>query len=333
MNTLLLLLLFVDPQPQLILLDHQISQENSTWNIAYKIKYCGEEKIELLGSDIDLEYDAWVSNSSCPPHIIPQKSAAKINLVEINSIQTTVIANSNDRHHCRERISVAFSLNLEEKPFKNRIYWMPLKLIPQKEFWCYLKIEHEHFLYGMTDKDHPGYDPLLGDRNLKIRLGNIYFLDIIPISQEYYSAQPRINLNSPPKEKMDDRQFRSSPDSLYLAADIPGLQYFRFDDMHLKYGSELKLSFYYLIAVDTEGSGNVRVIEYQDTPNAWYRLEGGFDERLEITGRWRKFEQTFRLRNETTTIALDFRIIGANVGEMWIDDVVLEYVEKAPEDR
>lgn len=326
MNALFLFCLINFQSPQLILLDRQISQESGGWKIVYKIKYCDEEKIELLGPDIDLEYDAWVSNSSCPPHTIPKKSAVKINLAEINSTQTTIIASSNDRNRCRERISIAFSLNLEEEPFKNRIYWIPLKLTPQKEFWCYLKIEHEHFLYGT-------YDPLLGERDLKIRFGGFYFIDNLPLDEEYYPAQAKIQLNKVPEERLDDRQFRSAPNSLFLAADIPGLQYFRFDDLPIKYSSQLKISFYYLIAHGTEGACQARVIEYQDTPNAWYRLEGGFDEQLTIDGRWRKFEQTFRLRNDTTTIALDFRIIGANIGEMWIDDVSIELAEKAPEDR
>lgn len=326
MNALFFCCLINFQSPQLILLDRQISQESDGWNIVYKLRYCSEEKIELLGSDINLEYEAWVSNSACPPHIIPKKSAMKINLAEINSTQTTVIASPIDRYRCRERISIAFSLNLEEEPFKNRIYWIPLKLIPKKEFWCYLKIEHEHFLYRT-------YDPLLGERHLKIRFGGFYFIDNIPLSEEYYSAQAKIQLSKVPEERLNDRQFRSAPDSLFLAADIPGLQYFRFDDLPIKYNSQLKISFYYLVACGTEGACQARVIEYQDTPNAWYRLDGGFDEGLVITGKWRKFEKTFRLTDQTTTMALDFRITGANIGEMWIDDVIIEPIEKAPEDR
>jgi hypothetical protein len=122
---------------------------------------------------------------------------------------------------------------------------------------------------------------------------------------------------------MDSRQFRSAPDSLYLAADVPGYQYFRFDDMPVRFGTRLKLRFWYLIAVGTEGTCHARVMEYQDTPNAWYRLDGGFDELLSVQGRWRRFEQILTTRRETTTMALDFRIVGANVGEIWIDEIQL----------
>ena len=69
---------------------------------------------------------------------------------------------------------------------------------------------------------------------------------------------------------------------LYLAADIPGFQYFRFDDIHPKAGDTFELSFDYCIFVGTEGTCHVRVMEFQDTPNAWYRLDGGFDEMLGV---------------------------------------------------
>jgi hypothetical protein len=193
---------------------------------------------------------------------------------------------------------------------------LPLRVAPGQTIWLYVALEHEHFLYGT-------YDPLLGARQLEIRLGPCRFIDSIPLDAEQAPATPVVKLSIPPKERHDQRQFRSEPDSLYLAADVPGYQYFRFDDMSVRYGTQFKLSFWYLVALGTEGSCHVRVMEYQDTPNAWYRLDGGFDEPITAQGRWRRFEQTFQTRDETTTMALDFRIVGANVGEMWIDDIEL----------
>ena len=330
MNPICLLFLYwnLTSPPNLILINRQINQEGGSWQITYKLKYCGSESIELASSDMDFQYEAWVANSSSPKHSIPIKSELRFSLVEINSGQSKLINNSNDHQRCRERVSISFSTNPEQenKPFKGRMYWIPLKLVPQQEFWCYINLDHEHFLYG-------NYDPLLGERSIKVRFGGIYFLDKIPLDYNNYFIQPKIRLSEIPKERRDSRQFRSAPDSLLLAADVPGYQYFRFDDIPIKYGTELKLSFYYLVAHGTEGFCHARVMEYQDTPNAWYRLDGGFDEQLTSQGRWRKFEQIFRLRNETTTIAIDFRIIGADIGEMWIDDVILEPIEKAPQDN
>jgi hypothetical protein len=118
-----------------------------------------------------------------------------------------------------------------------------------------------------------------------------------------------------------------------LAADVPGYQYFRFDDMPVRFGTRFRLSYWYLIAVGTEGACQVRVMEYQDTPNAWQRLNGGFDLPIETQGRWQRFEQEFQTRDETNMMAIDFRIVGANAGEMWIDDVELRPCFPDPRDE
>ena len=306
------------PPCRLVLLDRQISQHNSRWLVRYQVRYEGDTALDLSPSDLSVDYEAWVSNSRSKPHTTPHKSQTRFALSETSSIQATVISNTNDRQRCREKISLAVTTG--ERPAAElpaaKTNFLPLRVPPGQTIWLYLTLDHEHFLYGT-------YDPLLGVRQLEIRLGPCRLIDSIPLDVEQAPATPVVKLSAPPKERLDQRQFHSAPDSLYLAADVPGFQYFRFDDMPVRYGTQFKLSFWYLIAVGTEGSCHVRVMEYQDTPNAWYRLDGGFDEQMTVQGRWRKFEQTFQTRDETTTTALDFRIVGANVGEMWIDDIEL----------
>jgi hypothetical protein len=265
-----------------------------------------------------VDYDAWVSNSASKPHIAPRRSQTRFALSESSAVHTTVISSQNERQRCRERVSLAISSGEQPitDPTPAKINFLPLRLSPGQILWLYLALDHEHFLYGT-------YDPLLGERKVDVQLGPCRLVDSIPLETEQAPATPAIKLGAPPKERMDSRQFRSAPDSLYLAADVPGYQYFRFDDMPVRYGTQFKLSFWYLIAIGTEGSCHARIMEYQDTPNAWYRLEGGFDEPMTTQGRWRYFEQTFTTGGETTTMALDFRIVGANVGEIWIDDIEL----------
>ena len=314
---------------RLVLLDRQISQHAgepgsqparpfSRWVVRYQVRYEGDTPLDLSASDLCVDYEAWVSNSRAKPHTTPRRSQTRFALSETSSIQTTVIPHSNDRSRCREKISLAITTGdkpaAEPSPAKTN--FIPLHLAPGQTIWLYLTLEHDHFLYGT-------YDPLLGARQLEICLGPCRLIDSIPLDTEQAPAIPLVRLSAPPKERLDQRQFHSAPDSLYLAADVPGYQYFRFDDMPVRYGTQFKLSFWYLIAVGTEGNCQVRVMEYQDTPNAWYRLDGGFDEQMAVQGRWHKFEQSFQTRDETTTMALDFRLVGANVGEMWVDDVEL----------
>ena len=138
---------------------------------------------------------------------------------------------------------------------------------------------------------------------------------------------PRYTWPAPPDDRRDTRYFVSAPDSLHLEAHVPGNQYYRFPERPVRYGTRMKLSYWYLIAQGTEGECRARVAQYKDTPSAWKVLaDGGHEECLNTVGRWVKVEHVFRTENDATTLALDFRITGAEVGEMWIDDVRLDPV-------
>jgi hypothetical protein len=104
--------------------------------------------------------------------------------------------------------------------------------------------------------------------------------------------------------------------------------YYRYPERPVRYGSKLRLRFWYLIAAGTEGECRVRLAQYKDTPTSWRVLSsGGYEQGLETIGRWVKVERVIRAEGEATTVALDFRIISeSNVGEMWIDDVSLESI-------
>ena len=308
------------------LLDRQISQQGNRWLVRYQVRYEGDTILDLSADDLSVDYEAWVSNSSLKPHTTSRKSQMRSVLSETNTLQATVIPSANDRQRCREKLSLACTTGgtpAAEPPLAKTTF-LPTRVKPGETIWLYLTLEHEHFLYGT-------YDPLLGERQLEIHFGPCRLIDTIPLNIEQAPARPVVKLSDPPKERLDPRQFHSAPDSLYLAADVPGYQYFRFDDMPVRHGSQFRFTCWYLIAVGTEGSCHARVMEYQDTPNAWYRLGGGFDEQMTVQGRWHKFEQTFQTGDETTTMALDFRICGANVGEMWIDDVALVPLHAEPE--
>lgn len=302
----------------------QIAQRNGRWQVRYQLEYRGSEPLDLGASDVSLDYDGWVSNSRTRAHAVPKRSQIHYSPVEIGPAVSTVIAHANEKERCRERVTLAVSVGsepLDEAIIAKRDF-VPMRVAPGDTIWLYLTLDHEHFLHG-------SYDPLLGERRVEFQLGSCRVTDTLPLDQEHTTAAPRVRLSTPNKERLDARQSRTGRDSLYLAADVPGYQYFRFDDMPVRYGSSFRLSFWYLVAVGTEGGCQVRLMEYQDTPSAWYRLEGGFDEALPTQGRWEKFEHTFKTLADSTTMAIDFRITGTNVGEMWIDDVKLEPV--APE--
>ena len=64
----------------------------------------------------------------------------------------------------------------------------------------------------------------------------------------------------------------------------------------------------------------------KDTPVAWRQLhEAGFEETLNVLGRWAKYERIIQTEPEATRLIVEFKIVGEiDIGEMWIDDVSLE---------
>jgi hypothetical protein len=170
------------------------------------------------------------------------------------------------------------------------------------------------------------FDPLLGTRRVDLTLGSAHLSDQVPLDQEHYLAQPKSTWPEPPDDRRDTHHFISAPDSLHLESQVPGHMYYRYPERPVRYGTKLRLRFWYLIAEGTEGECRVRLAQYKDTPSSWRVLaSGGFDQVLETVGHWVKVERIFRAECEATTMALDFRIISeTNVGELWVDDVSLE---------
>ena len=187
-----------------------------------------------------------------------------------------------------------------------------------------LRIDHQHILYG-------NYDPLLGVRAVAITLGKSILRDLVPLDREQYLAQPRYTWPEPPEERRDSRHFISEPDSLHLEADVLGHQSYRYQERPVRYSTKMRLRFWYLIAVGTEGECRVRVAQNKDTPITWRQLhEAEIGERLKMIGRWTKFDRIIQTEPEATRLILEFKIVGEiDVGEMWIDDVSLESVENS----
>ena len=71
--------------------------------------------------------------------------------------------------------------------------------------------------------------------------------------REQYLAQPRFTWSEPPEDRRDTRHAVSGPDSLHLEAHVPGHQYYRYAERPVRYGTQMRLRFWYLIAAGTRG--------------------------------------------------------------------------------
>jgi hypothetical protein len=333
-----------DSHPGLTLLERSIVQDQGSWQVDYRLRYEGVSGIIVTPNEIHARVEGWVSNSRVSSHALPRWSALVISGQTGPAATTEVIASADEAQRCRERaLLLVWTGDAEAPPApvakpasgsgagtvaaagaaeRPTI----LSIAPGATVRVRLRLEHQHFLYG-------DYDPLLGLRSVELQVGTATLGDpVVPMDREQYLAQPRSTWPVPPEDRRDTRHYVSPPDSLHLEAHIPGNQYYRFPERPVRYGTKMRLRFWYLIAAGTEGECRARVAQYKDTPTAWKVLtDGAHEEVLSTVGRWVKVERVFRTEPEATTLALDFRISGgAEVGEMWIDNVSLEPIVAAP---
>jgi hypothetical protein len=296
-----------------------VAQDQGAWVIDYQLRHAGQAGLILAPSDVGARLEGWVSNSRVGSHAVPRLARVTVCGNSGGAGTGDVIASSDESQRCRERVIV--SVWADDGPLPESEPASLVSLAPGATAHVRLRLEHQHVLYG-------DYDPLLGVQEVELTLGSATLRDRVALDREHYLAQPKYAWPEPPEDRRDTRHFVSAPDSLHLESHIPGHQYYRYPERPVRYGSKLRLRFWYLIAAGTEGECRIRLAQYKDTPTSWRVLSGGgFEQVLETVGRWTKVERIVRAECEATTMALDFRIISeTGVGEMWIDDVCLEPV-------
>jgi len=302
---------------QLVLLRRSASQDQGAWVTHYQLRYIGSTGVVIPPSEIRASVEGWVSNSRVASHAVPRFTRVTVSGALGNSSSGDIIASTEESQRCRQR--VVLSIWTDDGPPPDSDSALLVSLAPGARVHVRLRLEHQHVLYG-------DYDPLLGIETIELALGKAILHDQVPLDREHYLAQPRFVWPEPPDDRRDTHHFVSAPDSLHLEAHTPGNQYYRYPEHPVRYGTRLRLRFWYLIAAGTEGECRVRLAQSKDTPTSWHPLPGGgFDQVLETVNSWTKVERIIQAEADATHAALDFRIISdTNVGEMWIDDVSLE---------
>jgi hypothetical protein len=330
------------PRAALVMVNRSVTQDQAAWVVDYRLRYTGKTGVIITPDEIAVRAEGWVSNSRVPTHSLPRWSSLLISHGPDLSAISEVIVAAEEAQRCRERLAVSIWTEEQEtltaKPCiitggrvkahetpavssTEPATILPLSLGPEAVVRVRLRFEHQHILYGE-------YDPLLTMRSITLTVGSASVRDVIPLDREQYLAQPKFTWSEPPEERRDTRHSVSGPDSLHLEAHVPGHQYYRYVERPVRYGTQMRLQFWYLIAAGTEGDCKVSVVQYKDTPIAWRMLSSGrVEECLKTVGRWTKVERVIQTEAEATKLTLEFKIVGdTEVGEMWIDDVILEPV-------
>lgn len=322
----------------LVVVDRSISLDRAQWEywqVDYRLRNDGSTPLVLAPGEIGATVSGYVSNSRVPGHAAPKPSTVSVGGTAGLSVAGDIVASSDEAKRCRERMTLwawegdsadppASTAAAPAAPAKEGTTistvdgQVPLTIAPGGAAHVRIRLEHEHFLYGP-------YNALLGPRGLELKLGPATIRDTLPLDRAVrVSRAPAAWPPAPPADMIDTRVFLSAPDSLHLEAHVAGKQSHRFD-RPVKYGTKMRLRFYYLVADGTDGECRAKIAQHKDSPTIWRTLpDGEWEQTLTANGRWTRVEHVFHTQPDATTLTLEFRILGADWGEMWIDNVTLE---------
>ncbi len=304
--------------------DHQKSW--LYWQVDYRLRVESPSPLAVAPADLSARVEADVSNSRVAGHAVPRRSVAALAGSWSPAVDSALVDSPDEARRCRERACLwvwpeANAALGPDAPEADRPASPPttIRLEPGAIVCARLRLEHQHFLHGP-------HEPLLGRRRFELRLGEAAMADDLPMEAERPAPPLATTWTDPPADRLDDRVAASPPDAIHLAAHVPGHYIYHFPERPVRRGSRMRLAFWYLVAPGTDGDCRVRLAQYRDAPTSYKVLSAGaLEESLPVVGRWTFVERILRAEPEATTVKLDFRIISEpDVGELWIDDVVLE---------
>jgi hypothetical protein len=311
--------------PAWTLVERQVVQDQGNWQVEYRLRLDAARALAVRPEEVTARVEGLVSNSRVLSHALPRPSTLALSVSCGFTACTDVITSNDESRRCRERARLVFWKAGEEAPAwpkagkadEVKAPAGPLEVAPRGELMVRLRLEHDHFLHGT-------YDPLLGSRDFLLELGPTTFRDRLPLEHEHHLAVPPVAFAAVPPDRLDTRYFVSGPDSLHFEAHVPGNSSFKLTETPVRYSTRMRLSYWYLIACGTEGECRVRIQQSREAPNSYKMLSEGLrDEVLPVVGRWVHVEHVFKTEPEATHLIIDFRISGAEIGEMWVDDIEL----------
>lgn len=299
----------------------------TAWNVEYALRAEGlESPLEIPSTAISARVSGWASNSRAGSHGTPREIVHELSPTGFLADNVEVIRSDDEGKRCRERAVVQIWTDRQTPPIAARAQIPPpvRRIEPGGIVHVRLRLEHRHFLDG-------SYDPLLGVRSVELRLGRLIFRDEAPLDRDRPRRSTAVDFAPVRAEFLDDRQYVSPPNSLHLEAHRSGRASYHFDARPVRRDQKMRLRFWYLVAPGTRGECLARLTQNKDHPAVWRILsEGTLDESLSTVGRWVLVDRVFRVDPEATSIALDFRLTGSEIGELWIDDVSLGPLKTAP---
>lgn len=289
--------------------DASIQQHEGKWIVDCHIP---TESKEIKLKDIEFHYKANLSNSACPGHAKPREYET-----QTDRDNCLVWAKQKDVNlNCME--GVYFEIDPDPLPKNGLRYpyfeskrneWKESKIKNQKvhvRIWIF----HHHKIFGE-------FHPLVGDRHLKINiLGQQKEFNFK--NHVHKIVTTNTELKKPDDSSLTKEFSHSPPESIVIRNYNPHNRYYFVSKIPVKYGEKIKISYWYLISPFANSQLRINFVEGSYTNTEWWEHKE--------TKKWIKAEKIIQLSPTAEEIEISFRIESDDGGEVWIDDLRIEYV-------
>lgn len=304
------------------------TKKASTWKISYCLRNDSTETMRVTLDKIEATLKGVVSNSRVPGHELPRDFLieAETDAGRITGSTLIPLSKKDAGQRCAAHANVRVWNDSVELPRPaGATPKQSVDIPPGGEVNAEITLEHDHKLYG-------NYNTLLGILDLHLKLGRAHIRDTLALTPEKLKVPPEKPWPpAPPADHRDTMKYYSAPDSLHLTAHLAGLQSYRFPPQKVRYKAPYRLSYRYFIAPQGEGT----YIEQTTQFDSSFNCLAGSEKEMELckVGSWVNVSRIFQTAPTAEDLVLEFRIRGADIGELWIDDVKLECLyPKPPED-
>jgi hypothetical protein len=301
-----------------------------TWKVEYRLRNSGSTPLIVEPESIDCTVEGWASNSRADGHGLPRRADHALGPGDDLESIAILIDTDSPTGSCAERATLQVwpeegPSQAEPEPGASCEPSLgPFGLAPGDVLRARLRLEHRHHLHGPAE-------PLLGSREITLRIGPASFRDGVSLGQDASPDRPLDQLGPIPDERRDPRFYFSPPDSLYLDAALPGFRSYQFRDLKVRRDTPMRLRFRYYRSLDSTGSARFELKQYQDVPSSYRVLtEAKRVESLDRLGEWVLVEHSFRSEPIATTMQLKFVLDCEAEGPsaLWLDDILLEPVDE-----
>jgi hypothetical protein len=286
-------------------------QDQGAWRIYYEFEYRGEAVKPITPETVELQIKGAVSNSAVPRHGTPGPIAHEIFVSGATEFtgKTRILPAENPGDpvdECHEKATL--------KVFYHHRETATFELRDRDTFGVEIYLEHLHEIYGE-------YEPLLGRREILLKMNGLILLDELDLRSSQYSAHPTYALPDPACEWRDAHFFLKPPHSYYVD-ESEAFHYLEFSHVPVKAGSRLSLEFYYFVAERSAGDIQFEMNQYSIGKNH-FKSRPHVKENLPARGRWTKINRKIEIDSSANALTLVFRITDSPGGDLWIDEISL----------